>query len=218
MLWYLLFVLQLILIFLTSMYVMQKLFHLLNKYIKSTSVCFYLLSLLYLPGTLLHELSHLITSIILFVPPHGFDIIPQIDEVKDGKYHVRLGSVHHAQTDPIRSMLIGASPIVFGLSFFYIVFQQNVFPHESVLVNIGMLYLFFAISSSMFSSKQDLKESALLIPLLILLGISLVIGFDIPIADVLTSSTALERIQNFNAYIAVASTTNTLAAIVLRRI
>jgi hypothetical protein len=165
---------------------------------------------------LLHELSHLFTSIILFVPPHHLDLIPKVDETEDGRYEVRLGSVHHQPTDPIRSMLIGAAPIIFGLAFFYIVFEYRLYPLSNLFANVGMLYLFFAISSSMFSSKQDLKESLLLIPILALLGISLVIGFDIPITQWLLGDHALSRIKEFNLYIASASTINVLLAFVLR--
>lgn len=218
MVWYLLFIIQLICIFVSTMFVMTKLFHFFHKHTNHTSVTFYLLSLIYLPGTILHELSHLFTSIILFVPVHGFDLIPRIDQNDNGHYHARLGAVHHAQTDPIRGMLIGASPIFFGLAFFYIVFESQFFPHSHILVNIGMLYLFFTVSSSMFSSKQDLKESIILIPILGLLGIALVIGFKVPLGEILTRLQAIELMRNFNTYIAPATGIHCIAALIVRRI
>lgn len=214
--YYLLFLLQLVIVFFTSRYVIQKLFHIIHRTVKSTSVSFYILSLLYLPGTLLHELSHLLTSIVLFVLPHSFNLIPQVTEREDGKYYVRMGSVHHAATDPLRSMLIGSAPLVFGLGFFYCIFEYNLFPQPSILANLGMLYLFASISSSMFSSKQDMQESLILIPIVLLL-ISVCLAFKIPVIAYLQSAHATALIQKFNLYLLSATTINTALAVLLRK-
>lgn len=212
---YALFLLQLMIIYFTSRFVMQKLFHALHRTVRSTSVSFYILSLLYLPGTLLHELSHLFTSIVLFVMPHSFDLIPKITELDEGKYYVRMGAVHHAATDPFRSMLIGAAPLFFGLGFFYTIFEFNLFPHSSILVNILILYLFVSISSSMFSSKQDMKESLMLVPFLLLIA-AICVGFKIPVFDYLQSDVSLDVIKKFNLYIASATGLNMLLYFALR--
>lgn len=214
--WYILFILQLVLIFLTSRYVMQRIFQTIRMITKSTSVSFYLLSLLYLPGTILHELSHLITSVLLFVMPHKFDLIPEVSETADGKYHVRMGAVHHEATDPFRGMLIGTAPILYGLAFFYLVFEFNLFPNEVWWVNIILIYLFFAISSSMFSSKQDMKESLILIPLFLLI-ISGFIGFGVDLESLFLTPKALLLMERFNLYIAAATIPNTLGALILMK-
>lgn len=215
--WYLLFSLQLVLIYLTSRYVMQKLFFLLKDVTKSTSVSFYILSLIYLPGTILHELSHLLTSIVLFVLPHRMSFIPHISEVDSDTYHVRMGSVHHAKTDPIRAMLIGTAPLVYGIAFFYLVFEASLFPHTNVFMNILMVYLFFAVSSSMFSSREDLKESLIIIPVSLLI-VSGLIAFDIDVFGYLSSFKAVSMMKTFNLYLSAATITNTAGAFILKNV
>lgn len=212
--WYALLLLQLIIIFITSKYVMHTLFHTFKKYLKSTSVSFYILSILYLPGTALHELSHLITSVILFVTPHKISLIPEISESEHG-YHVKMGQVHHAQTDPIRGMIIGSAPIFFGFGFFAFINEFNLFPNASVWINILLIYLFCSISSSMFSSRQDMKESIIVVPLLILV-ISILRAKNIDIGTYALSDRSIEFIKNLNLYIVAATITNLTLSIFLR--
>lgn len=185
---------------------MSSLFSLLKSILRSTSVSFYILSLIYLPGTVLHEVSHLLTSVVLYVMPHGMSFIPAIEKHEKG-YAVRFGSVHHVKTDPIRGILIGSSPIFAGICFFYAVFAFGLFPHESIAINSLFIYLFFSISSSMFLSKEDLKDSLILVPLLILL-VSLFIGFKIDLTSYVFSDTAISLMKNLNLYLASATITN----------
>ena len=56
-------------------------------------------SILFLPGVLLHEVSHYVTARLLRVPVGRFSIIPQSLPVG----RVRVGYVETAQTDFIRS-------------------------------------------------------------------------------------------------------------------
>lgn len=212
--WYGLLLLQLIIIFLTSKYVMHTLFFTLKKYLKSTSVSFYILSILYLPGTALHELSHLFTSVVLFVRPHALSLIPEVSESKN-RYHVRMGQVHHAKTDPIRGMLIGSAPIVFGFGFFAYISEFNLFPNEVAWINVLLIYLFFSISSSMFSSREDMKESIIVVPLLIL-AISILRAKNIDIGTYALSENSVNFVKNLNIYIVVATITNLALSIFLK--
>ena len=67
-------------------------------------------SILFLPGVLLHELSHYFMARLLKVPVGRLSIIPQ--SLPDGR--LRLGYVETAATDFLRDALIGAAPLISG--------------------------------------------------------------------------------------------------------
>src|ERR1035437_9168331 len=69
-----------------------------------------LLSFLFLPGVIVHELSHLLVAAILLVPVGEVEFSPK----KNGD-GIKLGSVQIGKTDPIRRCLIGFAPIFMGI-------------------------------------------------------------------------------------------------------
>jgi hypothetical protein len=66
--------------------------------------------LIFLPGTLVHELSHWLVAKLLVVPTGRIAIWPQ----SKGDGSVWLGAIEVARTDPLRSSLIGLAPLVSG--------------------------------------------------------------------------------------------------------
>ncbi len=214
--WYLLFIIQLLVIYLSTQMAMRKLFHGLMHLTHKPKVSFYILSLIYLPGTFVHEMSHFLTSIVLFVIPHRFDLIPEIEEHDEG-YAMKFGAVHSQATDPFRRMLISMAPLIYGIAIFYIIFALNIFPHTKLWLNLLGIYLSFAISSSMFSSRHDLKQSLILIPLA-LLTVSALIGFDVDVQSIFLSQHALELMKRLNLYFASATIINLVIGLILYRI
>jgi hypothetical protein len=159
MLFVLLFVAQLVALYFTSRHLINQLFHAFFRITKSKRASFYLLSFLFLPGTFVHEFSHLIAAIITFVPVGHFSLWPEIDEAGG----VKLGSVAIAHTDPFRRTFIGVAPIVFGalillglVSYFPSIQGLFINPNLAYVV-IG--YFVFVISNTMFSSRKDLEHS-----------------------------------------------------------
>ncbi len=67
--------------------------------------------LLMLPGVLVHELCHVLAAWLMRVPVRRFSIGPR---QKGGGDHVSLGSVDIADTDALRSSLIGLAPLIGG--------------------------------------------------------------------------------------------------------
>jgi len=112
-----------------------------------------LISFLFLPGIIIHELSHLLTASLLFVPVGEIEFIPQIE---DGG--LKLGSVAIGKTDPIRRFLIGVAPIIFGIA---LIFGILYFVELSKLTGFGVWlggsYILFAIGNTMFSSGKDME-------------------------------------------------------------
>lgn len=143
-------------------------------------------SIFFLPGVLIHELSHLLVAQLLGVRTGNISIFPQ--EIKGES--VRMGSVQSEQTDPLREILIGSAPFFTGLAIisFIVLFQfgfllsgivdiQNLLSQLS-FVKIVLLYLIFSIANTMFVSKED-QRGWWFIPLILISIASLFIAFDI---------------------------------------
>lgn len=110
--------------------------------------------LFFLPGTFIHELSHFLMAKVLFVPVGKFNLVP-----KRGEKEIVLGSVAIAKVDIVRRLIIGAAPVIFGitlvLSVVYISVSQSVYKDWRLVALIG--YIVFITGNSMFSSKKDLE-------------------------------------------------------------
>jgi hypothetical protein len=149
---------------------------------RSRSVSISVLSLILFPGTVIHELSHLFVAEILGVHTGKLTLVP--DSVSSDE--IQTGSVTIVQTDPFRRTLIGIAPLFVGTGtlcalayFFGIQFQpiMNTGSWEALAnwKSIAMLFFYYysigTISTSMFSSSEDLKGS---LPVVLTLG--LIIG------------------------------------------
>lgn len=140
------------------------------------------LSFLFLPGVIIHELSHLLVAVILFVPVGNMEFTP-----KKSANGLKLGSVEIAKTDPIRRSIIGFAPVLMGLMIIIgivYLFTSNIlfFKDKEVyifaLAILGLIYLLFAVSNTMFSSRADMEGTLeIIITLLIIFGASYIIGF-----------------------------------------
>lgn len=141
-----------------------------------------LLSILFLPGVIIHELSHMLIAVILFVPVGDMEFTP-----KKNENGVKLGSVEIAKTDPIRRSIIGFAPVFVGLMIvvgIVYLFSSNIEfikDKDSYIVIaavLGTMYLLFAISNTMFSSSRDMEGTLeILITLLIIFVSAYILGF-----------------------------------------
>jgi hypothetical protein len=141
------------------------------------------LSIIFLPGVIIHEISHLLIATVLFVPVGDMEFTPKKDNNGLG---LKLGSIKIAKTDPLRRCLIGFAPVfvglmlVVGLVYFFgqniIFFQKNLFIFITAI--LALIYLLFAISNTMFSSRADMEGALeVLLTILIIFAISYVLGF-----------------------------------------
>jgi hypothetical protein len=74
-------------------------------------------SLLFYPGIVVHELAHLVTAAVLFVPVKSMHLTPFFTE--EGK--IQGGSVITKDVDIVRKSLIGIAPLVVGLIILWLV-------------------------------------------------------------------------------------------------
>ncbi len=177
MFYFLLFFSELVLLFILSKKLIQSLVQLIYRFTKSHRVVVHSLAILFLPGTIVHELAHLLFAGIMLVPVGELSVLPEIEE-----RGVKLGSVQIGHCDPFRRTIIGVAPVLLGLILIFAIF---------LLVKIGFspwwqvilaLYFIFQIGNTMFSSKKDVEGSIIFLILVVVLTviISLIIYFLAP--------------------------------------
>lgn len=145
---------------------------------RSQQVAIYIISLFFLPGTILHEFSHFFVAKLLFVKTFGMEFTP---EYSMGR--LKMGSVKVEKTDFLRSFVIGVAPLFVGASFLtYILwFLWHTYSYLDVFkstttfsITILIVFLLFMITNTMFSSKKDMEGG---IELLVGGGVILVISY-----------------------------------------
>jgi hypothetical protein len=163
---------------------------------RSQEIALVIFSLLFLPGVLLHELSHFVAAKLLRVQTGRFSLIPQ----RIGNGRLRMGYVETAKTDLFRDALIGFAPLLTGGLFvsFAGVFRLGLLNLWEALIDLDMavmfetignmfaqpdfwlwFYLTVAVSSTMMPSSSDRKAwlpIVIAISFLILLGIIFGLG------------------------------------------
>lgn len=211
---FLIFFIDLILIFFTSRYVIDEIFHFLRLFIKNDRKIFIIVSLFFLPGTIIHELAHFFMAAILLLKVKEVNILPAL-------YHqfIKLGSVTYEKKDPIRGILVGIAPLFVGLIFFYLVNVSNIFQSQNHILNVFFIYLIFSISSTMFSSKQDLVDMVFIIPLIIILVVVSYV-YQIKIGDLIINKIVIDSLASFfvsvNKYLFLSLLINLLLLIVFK--
>ncbi len=200
-----LFILTLALLYLSSHSLITHLIKTFYRLTRSHEIAVNLIFFLLLPGVSLHEFSHILTAELLQVPTGHLSLKPHF---RDNQ--LMLGSAQIAQTDPFRLTLIGSAPFLTGTLTLYLILRlglnlnlasltlTNFLPQIissvqqlSLLPLLGVFYLLFSISNTMFSSPSDLQAAGLpIILLLIILGTFKLANLTIP-SPVLTSFTNL---------------------------
>lgn len=134
---------------------------------RSRTAAIAFMSVILFPGTVIHELSHLFTAEILGVRTGKLTLVPESIDDED----IQNGSVTIAQTDPFRRTLIGTAPMTTGiiivtiLSYFLPGWLDNaMFATEmgsivsfQLIRVILTIYSIFAVSNTMFTSKEDMR-------------------------------------------------------------
>ncbi|OGK30901.1 hypothetical protein A3F29_03555 [Candidatus Roizmanbacteria bacterium RIFCSPHIGHO2_12_FULL_33_9] len=187
----LIFIAQISLLYFLSRLVIKNLYSFFDLFIKSQKLVFSLVSLLYFPGTVIHEMSHFIGAIILFLNVRDIRLFPEFEND-----HIRLGSVVYEKKDFVRSILVGIAPFIFVFLIFFVISYFSLYPTNNVLLNVLFGYLIFAISSTMFSSKKDIVDLIYIIPLAII-TVGALFLFDINILFIFENESINKVIFNF---------------------
>ena len=183
--WIILFIVQVYLLSILS----NKLFNLLYQYLyrifKKESTVVFVISLMFLPGTFIHELSHAITATLMGSRVTKFSIWPQVENGG-----IKMGYAQFIVLDVVRNTFIGISPLIFGIMLLYILIIN--FFVVNIYLKILFIYLIFQVSNSMFLSESDIKD------LKLLSLVVLVLGLLVFIADLFYLKYGLMNYLNFN--------------------
>jgi hypothetical protein len=176
-----LFLLELFVLFILSQFFSKIFSQLLLRLTQSQSTTIHILSFLFLPGVIVHELAHWFVAGMLLVRTGEMEFIPQIQGNT-----VKLGSVAVAKTDPLRRFLIGIAPIIVGLTAMFGIFAyfSSVIPQINWQTAV-LAYVFFEIGNTMFSSKKDMEGAIGLFIFLTLIVIVLyVLGVRVQVSQI----------------------------------
>ncbi len=158
MIYFLFFIAELLFLLFLSKKLINNLARLIYRFTRSHRVVVHALAVIFLPGTIIHELAHLLFAGVMLVPVGELSVYPEIEE-----HGMKLGSVQIGQTDPFRRMIVGVAPVLLGMVLIFSIF---------LLVKIGEapwwqaalgLYMLFQIGNTMFSSKKDIEGSILFV-------------------------------------------------------
>ncbi len=152
-------VLALTLLYFSGRFLLWHLTHLVHHNGGGRRFLIILWSLVFLPGTIIHELSHFFTAILVGARTGKIEIFPEfLDDDEDGG--VALGSVQTQKLNMVQGVLVGLAPFFVGLALLvwlgFVLQQSYVDQNYTALLFQG--YLFFTISNSFFPSKSDLTH------------------------------------------------------------
>jgi hypothetical protein len=200
--------------FLLPLVIIQRLLHrelqlILFSLTRNPNLALGLFSLIFLPGILMHELSHLMMAKLLGVRTGNFSITPRT--LSDGR--LQLGYVETERSDPFRDSLIGLAPMITGgLVVAYIAIVKLNFsglwdflqswelsPLWQEFLSLSMLpdfpiwfYLALVVSSTMLPSSSDRHS---FIPLFLYAGLMVLLALLFGLAPVLQG--LLQPLNNF---------------------
>lgn len=159
----------------------------------SKMVALWIYFFLFLPGVLVHEVSHYLAALALRVPVTRFSLWPKMV-----RGQLILGSVEVRNTDPLRHSIIGVAPLFGGSALVLLIGRLLQFDALGYALLGGdvtqmwavvsqslltpdfwlWLYLLFAVANAMFPSAAD-RVYWLPVLLFITAITALVVGFDV---------------------------------------
>ena len=196
-----LFVIELTFLYFISRLSIKELFYSLRIFIRHDKIVFVILALIFFPGTVIHELSHFVIAIILLLRVREIHIFPEFE-----KNYIKLGRVIYEKQDVLRGIIVGIAPIVIGLIIFFWLSTLHIFLIENLWLKLLMFYLIFVISTTMFSSRQDLIDLGYLLPITIIIIIFLYL-FQIDLGRLFTNpqliAVTTDFVYDVNVYLGI---------------
>lgn len=158
---------EIFILFLSSKTLVNSTARIVYSFSGSRKTAAHVLAFLFLPGTIIHELSHILMAGVMLVHTGEIEFEPEIDP--NGA--VKLGSAQVGKTDPLRMLLIGVAPVILGLTLittllYYL--SLNLGDNLNFWQILLSIYGVFIIGNTMFSSKKDLEGALAAVVALIL--------------------------------------------------
>ncbi len=155
-------VIMVTLLYFLSRYCIDSIYLTLKRIIKNDSLVYIIISLIFFPGTVLHELSHALMAKILFLKVLQIKLFPEWKNKT-----IKLGMVTYIKRDRLSSIIVGIAPLLGGICLLAWIATMKIFPNHDWRITLILGYLIFVVSSTMFSSKQDLVDAGFAIPFII---------------------------------------------------
>ncbi|MFZ3068970.1 MAG: hypothetical protein WA052_01505 [Microgenomates group bacterium] len=121
-------------------------------------------SIIFLPGTIVHEISHFLFAALTGARTGKVEIFPEyLEEELDEKKNTRvtLGSVRTQKLNPLQGFLVGIAPFISGMAL--LIWLASLLQTSYYAGNTWILvlegYLFFTIANSFFPSWTDIKQT-----------------------------------------------------------
>lgn len=174
---------EFVLLFFLSRQTLKALNNLLLLATKNRNLTTQILTMLFLPGTIIHELSHLFVAGILFVPTGKLNFSPVVEEGR-----VKAATLEVAKTDPFRRALIGLAPLLVGLVvsigsivWFYQANQELIanspFSVFALKETYLLAFILFQVTNTMYASQEDLEGMLALGATILILTTTLGLAF-----------------------------------------
>ncbi|KKT39697.1 hypothetical protein A3K29_02360 [Candidatus Collierbacteria bacterium RIFOXYB2_FULL_46_14] len=137
-------------------------------------------SVIFLPGTVIHEMSHFFFAIITGARTGKIEIFPEYlegdwEDEEEGR-SVALGYVQTQKLNPIQGFFVGTAPFIVGM--FLLVWLasllQTSYASGQILFLCLQGYLFFTVANSFFPSWSDIRQT---LPLVIIALVCLLIAW-----------------------------------------
>lgn len=209
----LLFVIELTFLYFISRLSIKELFYILRIFFRSDKIVFIFIALIFFPGTVIHELSHFLVAIVLLLKVREIHIFPEFE-----KNYIKLGRVIYEKKDVLRGIIVGVAPIAIGLIIFFWISTLQIFFIENLWLKFIMFYLIFVISTTMFSSRQDLIDLVYLLPIAMISTILLYL-FQIDLMGFLSKpqliAVTADFVYDVNVYLGISIVVHTGLLIVL---
>lgn len=209
----LLFFFVIFILYAVSRYMINELFHFLHLFIRRRDIIFSTIAVIFLPGTILHELSHYLIATVLRLQVGEVHIMPAWKE-----NHLQLGRVTYKKTDVVRSIMVGVAPFFGALFFFWFIGAFHLFPTTHIIITLFFGYLLFSVSANMFSSRQDLVDLIHIIPICLITGAVFYITnikISLVVPDVWLQNIA-NPLQTINIYITISIAINIIMILVFK--
>jgi len=200
----------LLLLFLISRKIINLIYTFFLFVFRSRKFAIGILSVILLPGTFIHELSHLLMATLLRVQVGKLSVCPKIEDSEE----VLIGHMEVGKADPFRLTLVGIAPMITGLSIIYLIgkiFMQNIpltIPYTLNPIRLLGFYLLLVTCQTMFSSRKDLKSLIIVGPVIIIIAASLYFAGIRLFFNEALNTTLLTVLNNLNLYLLLANLAN----------
>lgn len=209
--------LSLFLLYFSGRSLLFQLTHLVHRTGGSRRFLIVLWSLIFLPGTIIHELSHFFLAILVGARTGKIEIFPEFLDMDDEGGGVALGSVQTQKLNILQGVLVGLAPFFVGLGLMVWLGSLILlsFTSSDYVSLFLQSYLFFTISNSFFPSRSDLVHvvpAAITVVIIVaiawLIGVQFSFSVSKTVADVvqtifltIVASTLLNLLIAFSLYL-----------------